>query len=170
MNKCLFLLITLLPLHILSATQFASIEKPLHAELKRQLLKAEYSMKPMESKHASNGVFYELVTKQSNIRYIYTGRVETARSGNGSKAATDYLDYFILFDVNKTVQKVKIVRFQSDHGQGVTSAGWLKQFTGFNPTKSLEIGKEIDAISGATQTVNKLTFDIKSKTLLLNKQ
>lgn len=167
MKHLIYILIGLIPFQLIASAQLSSIEKPLQAELKRFMAGAEYTIKPMASKQSSNGAFYELVSKQAAIRYVYTGRVETARSGHGNSASADYLDYFILYDSNKVVQKVRIVKFQSSHGQAVTSAGWLKQFVGYHAKKSLEIGRNVDAISGATQTVNKLTFDIKSKTYLL---
>jgi len=167
MKHAIYILIGLLPFQIMASAPFSSFEKPLQAELKRFMAGAEYTIKPMPSKQSSSGVFYELVGKQISIKYVYTGRVETARGGQGDGASADFLDYFILFDAHKIVQKVRIVKFQSEHGQAVTSAGWLKQFVGYHTKKSLEIGRNVDAISGATLTVNKLTFDIKSKTHLL---
>jgi len=167
MKQAIYILVSLLSFQFVAYAQFSNFEKPLQAELKRYMAGVKFTIKPMCSKHSNNGAFYELQGSQILIKYVYTGRVETARSGQGNDTSADYLDYFILFDANKIVQKVRIVNFQSDHGQAVTSAGWLKQFVGYHTNKSLEIGRNIDAISGATQTVNKLTFDIKSKTYVL---
>jgi hypothetical protein len=97
------------------------------------------------------------------------GRLITGRSGNSvDSEVSDFLDYIILFSPLFQVLKVKIVRFNSTHGTEVCSPAWLKQFIGYTPAKSLMVGKNIDAISGATATVNGITFDIQSKTKILN--
>lgn len=151
------------------STQLAGVDKHLLAELKRYGIDdAESLLRPIVSKKVNTGLFYELESKSSVVRYVYVGRVETARGAQSVGTVADYLDYFILFDANKVVRKVKITKFQSNHGQTATSVGWLKQFVGYRSGKSLEVGREVDAISGATLTVNRLTFDIKSKTQLLS--
>jgi Na+-translocating ferredoxin:NAD+ oxidoreductase RnfG subunit len=80
----------------------------------------------------------------------------------------DFFDYFILYDENLVINKVQILQYQSSHGEMISSPGWLKQFKGYSKSKSLEVGKQVDAISGATISVNNLTWDIKQKTLLLS--
>lgn len=168
MKRTIYILLSLLPFQLVASAQLSGFEKPLHAELKRLMAGSEYSLKTMTVKSLSNGAFYELESKKATIRYVYTGRVETSRSGHGTEASADYLDYYILYNSDKVVQKIRIVKFQSSHGQAVTAPGWLKQFVGYHAKKSLEVGRDVDAVSGATQTVNKLLFDIKSKTYLLS--
>ena len=82
---------------------------------------------------------------------------------------SEYFDYFIRFDKNKTVKLVKVFNYQATHGQEVTSKGWLKQFIGHDGTGSLQVGKNVDAISGATISVYAITVDVEMKTTLLKK-
>ncbi len=42
--------------------------------------------------------------------------------------------------------------------------GWLKQFTGYDGSDTLEVGKNVDAISGATISVYGITLDVQMKT------
>ena len=106
--------------------------------------------------------------------YIYIGRVNSCRAGGCSisheanvDSNSEYFDYFILFNKSKTVQRVKVFNYQATHGQEVSASGWLKQFIGFDGKKSLTVGKDIDAISGATISVYGITLDVQDKTSLI---
>lgn len=115
--------------------------------------------------------------KENNVsqyQYIYVGRVNSCRAGGCSisneiskDGNSEYFDYFILFDKNKTVQTVKVFNYQATHGQEITARGWLKQFIGHDGSESLQVDKNIDAISGATISVYAITFDVEMKTAIL---
>jgi Na+-translocating ferredoxin:NAD+ oxidoreductase RnfG subunit len=111
----------------------------------------------------------------SQYRYIYIGRVNSCRAGgcsitneNPHDSNSEYFDYYILFDSNKTVQAVKVFNYQASHGQEITAKGWLKQFIGHNGSEPLQVDKNIDAISGATISVYAITIDIELKTEILH--
>ncbi|MCK4920537.1 MAG: FMN-binding protein [Bacteroidales bacterium] len=53
--------------------------------------------------------------------------------------------------------------YQATHGQEVTSPGWLKQFVGYDGIKSLVVGREIDAISGATISADAITMNLQRR-------
>jgi hypothetical protein len=145
-------------------------EKPLRTELKRYFNTEAFNLKELAvpTQYKVSGKFYEIQSLTKTIvKYVYTGRVNTSR-GKGGGDNSDFLDYFILYSPGQEVIKVKVHNIQSSHGQSVSAPGWLKQFIGHNKQKTLEIGKNIDAISGATISVNKLTFDIQSKTIILS--
>ncbi len=115
-------------------------------------------------------------TNVSQYRYVYVGRVNSCRAGGCSITNeithdnySEYFDYFILFDANKTVQTVKVFNYHATHGQEITAKGWLKQFIGHNSSELLQVGKNIDAISGATISVYAITADVEMKTEILNK-
>ncbi|WP_303917596.1 FMN-binding protein [Draconibacterium sediminis] len=122
-----------------------------------------------------NGKYFLVTENNENAyRYIYIGRVNSCRAGGCSvvheSLATldsEYFDYYILFDENKTVRDVKVYNYQATHGHEITAKGWLKQFIGFNGSGSLKVDKNIDAISGATISVYAITADVENKTALL---
>ncbi|MDA3882398.1 MAG: FMN-binding protein [Bacteroidales bacterium] len=122
------------------------------------------------------GKFFLINTNNvSQYKYIYVGRVNSCRAGGCSithnvanNGNSEYFDYYILFDTNKTVQTVKVFNYQATHGQEVTAKGWLKQFIGYNGSESLQVNKNIDAISGATISVYAITIDIELKTEILH--
>jgi len=117
-----------------------------------------------------------LILPESNDlkKYIYAGRVNSCRQGGCSNPVQsltietpEYFDYLIVFDSHFSVTQVKVYNYQATHGQEVANKGWLKQFQGFDGSRSLTVGKSIDAISGATVSVLGITNDIQEKTKLL---
>jgi hypothetical protein len=113
---------------------------------------------------------------QNQKKYVYIGRVNSCRMGgcsNGSDMLTldnsEYFDYLIVYSSAPSVEMVKVYNYQASHGQEMTNKGWLKQFQGYNGTRNLTVGKSIDAISGATTSVQSITADIQQKTQLLKK-
>lgn len=107
----------------------------------------------------------------SDIAFTYIGRIYSCRAGGCSVSFEntggndfEYFDYFIFYDSSCVVKKVSIFNYQATHGQEVASKGWLKQFTGFNGNNELQVGKQIDAISGATISVYGITSDVMQKT------
>ena len=123
-----------------------------------------------------NGKYFRINndTNVSQYRYIYVGRVNSCRAGGCSltneiphDSNSEYFDYYILFDADKTVQAVKVFNYQATHGQEITAKGWLKQFIGHDGSEPLQVDKNIDAISGATISVYAITFDVEMKTEIL---
>lgn len=73
----------------------------------------------------------------------------------------EYFDYFILFDSNLGVKKIRVYNYQATHGHEVGGKGWLKQFVGYKGDEKLEYGKNIDSISGATISANAITYNVQ---------
>lgn len=121
------------------------------------------------------GKFFEVPQKgDCPIKTIYIGRVNSCRAGGCSlpindpnMGSSEYFDYMVCFDKNAAVVMVKVFNYQATHGHEVTAKGWLKQFIGYTGRNSLEVGKDIDSISGATISVNGITNDIMDKTRIL---
>lgn len=126
-------------------------------------------------KYRIKGKYFVVNAQNKNeYKYIYVGRVNSCRTGGCSisndmskEGESEYFDYYILYDKYKTVQAVKVFNYQATHGHEITAKGWLKQFIGYNGTESLQVDKNIDAISGATISVYAITFDIELKTEVL---
>lgn len=124
------------------------------------------------------GKFYSVsdnLTTKPN-KFIYIGRVNTCRTGSCSiidnqsnDKASEFFDYYIFFDTTLVVQHIKIYNYQATYGQEVTARSWLKQFKGYNGNTELTVGKNIDAISGATISSDAATKDIMHKTGLLGR-
>jgi len=126
--------------------------------------------------YVSQGKFFGVADNISGLPklYVYLGRVNTCRAGGCNSPAignmcedSEYFDYYIIFDTSARIQLVRIYNYQATHGYEVTSKGWLKQFEGYNGTKELEAGQNIDAISGATISVYGIVQNVKEVSKLL---
>lgn len=124
------------------------------------------------------GKYFEVADKMnvSQIYYMYIGRVNSCRAGGCSipmdsheNFESEYFDYFILFDSSLSVKVVIVFNYAATHGHEITAKGWLRQFVGYNGTDTLQVGKNVDAISGATISVYGITEDVQLKTQILQK-
>ena len=113
------------------------------------------------------GLFLKVVSQNELLGYLYSGRVNSCNAGgcsveaNTTELTFEYFDYYVLMDSNKQVIWVKIYNYQATHGHEVMSRGWLNQFRGIEPGESLQFGKDIEAISGATVSATAITEDIQ---------
>jgi hypothetical protein len=133
----------------------------------------EIPLSPDIARQADKGKFFRIGNEKA-LYYTYIGRVNSCRAGgctaenvNHSDGDSEYFDYFILFDRNGTVQKVRVYNYRASHGAEITAPGWLYQFVGYDGRTGLSAGKDIDAISGATISVAGITYDVERKTRLL---
>jgi len=141
-------------------------------QLTREVKKISGSQAPIakELMAFKSGKFFAY-TNANPVSFSYVGRVFTCRT-EGCKATEDpieakgseYFDYFILFDRSSKILAIQIFNFEATHGHEITLKSWLSQFVGYNGKMTLTVGKEIDAISGATTSVHRLTDDVVDKT------
>jgi hypothetical protein len=155
------------------------LPRPVLKELNSQFGKDAFKLvdKSLEKQAEPEERFYmvESPGQPGAKGYLHFGRVKTCRAGGcslpGNKVSGDfdseYFDYFILYNANFSIETVKIYNYQASYGHEITARGWLKQFEGFAGKSSLDVGKNIDAISGATVSVYAITEDVKWKTKLL---
>jgi Na+-translocating ferredoxin:NAD+ oxidoreductase RnfG subunit len=182
---------SILSIVFLAGTFFLPTRSPINYQPKSLTKQVEQLWGLKESKkeeilitHASKndieikGKFFTIIDKNNVIqnRYVYIGRVNSCRAGGCSipnevsaNSASEYFDYYLLFNDKVEVDLVKVFSYQATHGQEVTVKGWLKQFIGYNGSESLQVGKDIDAIAGATISVYAITADIEHKTNLLKR-
>ncbi len=121
-----------------------------------------------------SGKFFTIMCIREEKYHAYVGRVNNSRSGdysnqinNASEGEYEYFDYFILFDSQVRVKVVRVYNYEATYGHEITVKSWLNQFIGFDGTKTLRLGKEIDSISGATISATNITDDIQLKTSFL---
>ena len=124
------------------------------------------------------GKIYSTVQKETNLGFIYIGRIYSCRSGGcGIDPSVnlgpvdedfEYFDYYIIFDSMLSVRKIRVYNYQATHGHEVGGNGWLKQFIGYSGENKLEYGKSIDAISGATISANAITYNVQESHRYLN--
>lgn len=178
------LLLALLPLIIIQGQnaidyEHRRFEKAIRKTLDTKdfrLYQPEYFKRADSSSKLSGKYFKAMATNDSSrFVYAYAGRVNTCRTGGcntggeSRKMGAEYFDYFILFSKNHEVLLVEVFNYQATYGFEITSRGWLKQFTGFSGESELKPSNEIDAISGATKSVESITKDVMLRTEKIRK-
>lgn len=114
-----------------------------------------------------NGKWYKVTDGKKEFGLMYSGRVNSCRSGgcsiNGQETNTEfeYFDYLLFTDTTGKVLWVKVFNYQATYGHEVMSRGWLNQFRDLVPGRKLNYGKDVEAISGATISAEALTEDIQ---------
>lgn len=84
-----------------------------------------------------------------------------------AKGRYDYFDYSVIFSNDKIILKVIVTVYRSTHGAAICQKNWLSQFEGYNGGK-LEIGPDIDAVSGGTISASSIVMDIQRCHLLIS--
>jgi len=70
---------------------------------------------------------------------------------------TAKFDYLVLFDGNVKIINTKVLVYREEYGGEIGSKRWLKQFLGKTGGDRVNSDTNIDAISGATISVNSMT-------------
>lgn len=72
----------------------------------------------------------------------------------------DYFDYLLAYAPDLSVRGLTITVYRSSHGAAICQKKWLSQFEAY-AGEELTLGKEIDAVAGATISATSLVKDIK---------
>ena len=72
----------------------------------------------------------------------------------------DYFDYLLAFAPDFSVLGITITVYRSSHGAAICQKKWLSQFEAY-AGEELTLGKEIDAVAGATISATSMVKDIK---------
>lgn len=72
----------------------------------------------------------------------------------------DYFDYLLAFAPDLSVKGITITVYRSSHGAAICQKKWLSQFEAYGG-EEITLGKEIDAVAGATISATSLVKDIQ---------
>ena len=76
------------------------------------------------------------------------------------------ITFLTVFSNTGEIKSARIIKYRESIGGEVENSAWLNQFVGKSATGEFEVGREIDAISGATISVHAITRGIKKLALL----
>lgn len=139
-------------------------------EIKKVFSTDQYSLRQIHG-HENNLSFKEIRQNETLIGFVYINRVNSCRSGMcqiSDKNDSEYFDYLIIYNQKGEVKSVRVFNYAATHGQQIASAGWLRQFWGFKGDDDKQVGKNVDAIAGATISANAITEDINKATKALH--
>lgn len=92
--------------------------------------------------------FFKLIQEDTILGYAYLG-VAPSKTAN--------FDYLVLFNEDLKVVHSKVLVYREEYGGEIGSKRWLKQFLGKTGKDRVDPKTNIDAISGATISVQSMT-------------
>jgi len=121
--------------------------------------------------HNSNHHVFNLTQGDSLMGYAIASRALGCKIGgcstdNKEESSFEEFFYMTVFNTNYQIEKVKVIEYTSDHGYQIANRGWLKQFIHKN---NFTVGENIDAISGATISVNSIVNGVNSQKDIIRK-
>lgn len=99
-------------------------------------------------------------------KHIYTWKITIADSLVGYayldnvKGKSQPITFVVFYDSDGAVVGSHIIKYREPIGGEVSHKSWLNQFSGKSQDSMYVVGKDIDAISGATISVNAVTRGI----------
>ncbi|WP_422860931.1 FMN-binding protein [Flagellimonas sp. S174] len=91
---------------------------------------------------------FAVKTNQQIIGYAYLGQAPSMKN---------IFDYVVLFNMDMSIKKSKVLIYREDYGRQIGSQRWLKQFIGKKTGDELIYAQNIDAIAGATISAKSMT-------------
>ena len=121
--------------------------------------------------HNGNHHVFNLTQRDSLMGYAIASRALGCKIGGCStdnKEGSSFEEFFYMtvFNTNCQIEKVKVIEYTSDHGYQIANRGWLKQF---KHRENFTVGENIDAISGATISVNSIVNGVNSQKDIIRK-
>ncbi|NQU54954.1 MAG: FMN-binding protein [Bacteroidetes bacterium] len=71
----------------------------------------------------------------------------------------EMFDYLVAVNLDFTIEKIRVLKYRSEHGGEIASKKWLSQFENY-ASGELRYKKEISALSGATISAGSIVADI----------
>ena len=103
-----------------------------------------------------------LMLREGDLLFQITGENENRGYvlSTEAKGRYDYFDYTVFYSEELFVKGLIVTVYRSTHGAAICQKKWLSQFNGYEG-EELTLGKEIDAISGATYSAQSIVQDIQ---------
>ena len=96
-------------------------------------------------------LLFEIIVENENRGYVLSTE---------AKGRFDYFEYSVYYSEDQVVKGLIVTVYRSTHGAAICQRKWLSQFNGYDG-EELTLGKQIDAISGATFSAESVVQDIQ---------
>jgi hypothetical protein len=101
---------------------------------------------------------YRIVENEKHRGYLLS---------TSAKGRYDYFDYSVIFSQEKAILRVIVTVYRSTQGAAICQKNWLSQFEGYKGG-AMELGSDIDAVSGGTISATSMVKDILRCHLLIS--
>ena len=98
---------------------------------------------------------YKIIGNAKHLGYMYLDK---------APSKFDKFDYMVIYNPDLTIKAVKVLVYREDYGGEIMSGSFVRQFRGKNSFSKLELGKDIQGISGATISCRAAVEGVKKLT------
>lgn len=98
---------------------------------------------------------YKVMADGTHAGYMYLDK---------APSKFDKFDYMVIYKPDLSIKIVRVLVYREDQGGEIMSNSFLKQFNGKNSFSKLELGKDIQGISGATLSCRSTVEGVKKLT------
>ena len=98
---------------------------------------------------------YKLIGEDEHLGYMYLDK---------APSKFDKFDYMVIYDTDLTIKDVKVLVYREDQGGEIMSGSFVRQFRGKNSFSRLELGEDIQGVSGATISCRSTVEGVKKLT------
>jgi Na+-translocating ferredoxin:NAD+ oxidoreductase RnfG subunit len=112
---------------------------------------------------------YEL-PKNDYVVYVATrnGRPEGYAVFDQERGQHEMIDFATFFDDSGKVTRTEVMAYRENYGHEIRRASFRRQFVGRGAESGYVVGKDIDAISGATISADSMSRAVKRAAVLLD--
>lgn len=177
MKKSIIVLLSLMNFLVLPNSAFATKFLTLKEFLKQELASGEEELKITKEKLKLEGdLLGQLKSKVTEINFVDYSFYYGKKDDELKKACTSVVEKGKegpitlggCFTPTGEVSKVSVMEFMEDHGKAVKEDNYLKQYIGKKGSDPIEVGKDIDAVSGATNSSKAISEAVRKASFVFN--
>ncbi len=98
---------------------------------------------------------YKIIGNAKHLGYMYLDK---------APSKFDKFDYMVIYNPDLTIKEVKVLVYREDYGGEIMSGSFVRQFRGKSSFSKLELGKDIQGVSGATISCRATVEGVKKLT------
>jgi hypothetical protein len=97
-------------------------------------------------------IFEKMISGAATLGYVYRGR---------ERGKVELMDFAVAMDTAGRVQRVLLTAYRENIGGEVASKRFMDQYRGKAAANALQLGRDIDGISGATLSARAVTLGVR---------
>lgn len=129
------------------------IDTKLNKKLEKSLKATWPEMELQYQAHPDDSEVYEVYEGKEQIGYFVLAE---------ASSKFDVFDYMVAFDLQGQIVRPHILIYREDYGGEICSKRWLKQFIGLDDEAPMQLGLDVQNVTGATISCQAASYGFKS--------
>ncbi|RDY60962.1 FMN-binding protein [Flagellimonas nanhaiensis] len=133
------------------------LNKKVVKEVEKTFEVADFTMDPIKVSSELNENLPTKISSENLYRVLQNESILGYAFVDQAPSKTAKFDYLVIFDKDLAIINTKVLIYREEYGGEIGSKRWLKQFIGKTGDDRVSSETNIDAIAGATISVNSMT-------------